>query len=720
MKCALLAPAIGLTLLATIAFAEESKPIKGDLAKLQGVWIGRTGPDGSIQTVWTIRGDTCSFDNILPEGGRIGGTSKIAFDEEARPHKTINSVILSRYGLVAGGPKRVERVLGIYEFVNNDKINVCNGFGGQRPAEFKSANNGSSMFFSLERKTENEKSRIGAGTARPATALALAQTPAPTTEEPFFEIQEFGILTQQFVSWTALEMESVQEALKISDAQKKELQAITRRRVEEIQKARRENKDLAQFQTARVAIFQKMAVATLASLTSGQRERLEQIRLQALGPFAFAKASPGLLAGTAPSLSEQLKLTDDQTRRCQMIAEQGQVEIANAARFPIKLDTKNGPPTIEAVRSLIDSPKFKADKRKAHQAARDATIAVTRRIEDILTNDQRDAYHKLLGNPIDASKLQWGMQDERQSDLYTVARAVGLSGGGQRADPNFSTQVARPAYADAGQRPRVLFDEAHHNFHTASGRYKPFADMIGSDGYKVIPNRDRFTREVLQKGDVLVIANALGAESMGQPGASDPAFTDAECDAVRDWVKDGGSLLLISDHAPMGAAAECLAKRFDVNMSKGATSDPANSEGGDTSLVFSRQNHLLGDHAITRGRDHSERLSRIRTFTGTSLKGPEGSVAILKLADTAVDHSFDDEKSVPAAGRAQGLAFGFGKGRVVILGEAAELSAQVVGLEAEKFGMNVPGIDNRQMALNIMHWLSGLLEPRENSSKKAG
>jgi hypothetical protein len=24
----------------------------------------------------------------------------------------------------------------------------------------------------------------------------------------------------------------------------------------------------------------------------------------------------------------------------------------------------------------------------------------------------------------------------------------------------------------------------------------------------------------------------------------------------------------------------------------------------------------------------------------------------------------------------------------------------------------VPGLDNRQMALNIMHWLSGLLEPR--------
>ena len=32
------------------------------------------------------------------------------------------------------------------------------------------------------------------------------------------------------------------------------------------------------------------------------------------------------------------------------------------------------------------------------------------------------------------------------------------------------------------------------------------------------------------------------------------------CDAVRDWVKAGGALLLIADHAPMGAANQSLAK----------------------------------------------------------------------------------------------------------------------------------------------------------------
>jgi hypothetical protein len=54
------------------------------------------------------------------------------------------------------------------------------------------------------------------------------------------------------------------------------------------------------------------------------------------------------------------------------------------------------------------------------------------------------------------------------------------------------------------------------------------------------------------------------------------------------------------------------------------------------------------------------------------------------------------------------VALGHGAGRVVVMGDAAELTAQLRGLQPA--GMNVPGIDNRQMALNIMHWLSGQIE----------
>src|SRR2546423_5762445 len=284
--------------------------------------------------------------------------------------------------------------------------------------------------------------------------------------------------------------------------------------------------------------------------------------------------------------------------------------------------------------------------------------------------------------------------------------------GQQIADPHFNARVEHPAYTK--NFPRVLFDEAHNNFHTTTGRYKPFADLIFNDGYHVAVNRKPFAKESLQTFKILVIANALGAEDMDDEGADGPAFSGEECDAVRDWIRGGGALLFIADHAPFGSAAEILANRLGVNMSKGFTEDPANADPESkipSVIVYSRQNHLLADHPITNGRNDSERVNRIIAFTGQSLKGPPDSIAFMKLADSAVDAMPGaNNNPASAAGRAQGIAMTVGKGRVVVLGEAAMLSAQLAGPNKNPFGMNRPGIDNRQLALNIMHWLSGLLK----------
>ncbi len=280
----------------------------------------------------------------------------------------------------------------------------------------------------------------------------------------------------------------------------------------------------------------------------------------------------------------------------------------------------------------------------------------------------------------------------------------------QAPDPTFNTTVENPVYAK--NYPRVLFDEAHNNFHLTTGRYQPFAALITSDGYNVIPNRQPFSKQSLSSFKILVIANALGMEDLDDEGSDQPAFTEAESDAVRDWVRAGGSLLLIADHAPFGAAAEVLAKRFDVQMSKGFVFDPGNSKPEAPSLLhFSRENKLLLDHPITQGRNGAEKINNVLTFTGQALKGPAGATAFLLLGETARDApSRAASESVSVAGQAQGLAFKFGKGRVVLLGEAAMLSAQIAGPNKVPMGMNVPGSDNRQLALNIMHWLSGLLK----------
>jgi hypothetical protein len=290
--------------------------------------------------------------------------------------------------------------------------------------------------------------------------------------------------------------------------------------------------------------------------------------------------------------------------------------------------------------------------------------------------------------------------------LFLAAVAVAQ----QQADPEFDTSVENPAYKKDG--PRVMFDEAHHNFHTAEGRYKPFVDLLMNDGYRVIRNRQSFSKTRLDSFKILVIANALGAEEDDDAGADTSAFNDDEITAVHDWVKNGGALLLIADHAPFGGAAAALASRFGVDMSKGYTFDPENAVAGSpTQLIFSRDNKLLGTHPILEGRNENERIKLLRSFTGQSLKGPEGSTGILNLANTATDRpTFAAETSVSATGRAQAVAFKFGKGRVLVQGEAAMLSAQISGSQNHPMGMNVPGNDDRQYALNLMHWLSGILK----------
>ncbi len=308
------------------------------------------------------------------------------------------------------------------------------------------------------------------------------------------------------------------------------------------------------------------------------------------------------------------------------------------------------------------------------------------------------------------------------SVLCGLLFGVALSTSAQQvADPNFNPKVTRPAYVQ--QHPKVLFDEAHSNFHTAEGRYKPFADLIASDGYQVVPNKEKFQQKILETYEILVIANALGTTE----GAS--AFAEQECDTVMDWVRQGGSLLLIADHAPFGAAAENLAKRFGIEMSKGFTIDLSGYDrksGNPGWLVFSRDNGLLATHPITRGRDASERIDRVLTFTAQSLKGSDRSVAFLRLADTAIDlrerlsraTTLPAGTGVSAVGRAQGIALEFGKGRAIVLGEAAMLSAQllqgeearsIMGKDVIQMGMNRDDFDNKQLALNIMHWLSRLL-----------
>ena len=277
----------------------------------------------------------------------------------------------------------------------------------------------------------------------------------------------------------------------------------------------------------------------------------------------------------------------------------------------------------------------------------------------------------------------------------------------QVSDTAFAPPIPNPMYK-TGKGPVVLLDEAHSNFHTAEGRYLPFATLLRRDGYEVRASKLAFSKATLKDAKILVIANA-------QSESNKPAFTDDEVRAVSDWVKAGGSLFLIVDHKPFPEAADNLAKAFGVRFSNGYAIDPS-VQGA--AMLFKLDNGSLKSHAITNGRSDSEKVDSVATFTGSAFQVDANAQPLLVLGSSVVSimpttsgEVTKDTPRVPVNGWYQGAVMRFGKGRVAVFGEAAMFSAQLAGPEKRQMGMNNPiASKNPQFLLNVLHWLSGKLQ----------
>ena len=196
------------------------------------------------------------------------------------------------------------------------------------------------------------------------------------------------------------------------------------------------------------------------------------------------------------------------------------------------------------------------------------------------------------------------------------------------ADNDFDVTVSKATYSTI--KPKVLFDEGHNNIHKTSCTYKPFANLLKNDGCDLITTDKQITSEVLSGVNIYIVANATGKGDLNDT----PAFNSQECNTIEEWVSNGGSLLLITDHFPTGSAIEILANKFDVEMQKGMVQDSVNydkSSRDESQLEFSKENKLLADCDITKG------IDKIITFTGQSIKCKESCISFLNLSDVAYD-----------------------------------------------------------------------------------
>ncbi|MHC1707247.1 MAG: hypothetical protein AB9842_06960 [Bacteroidales bacterium] len=284
----------------------------------------------------------------------------------------------------------------------------------------------------------------------------------------------------------------------------------------------------------------------------------------------------------------------------------------------------------------------------------------------------------------------------------------------QIADTTYHPEIKNPVY-EPGKGPVVFIDEGHHNFHTKNGRFKAFSNVLKRDGYLVKEYQGEFNKKELEKGKILVISNALNeinVENWYLPNPS--AFTKNEIEVIRQWVLEGGSLFLIADHMPLAGAAKDLAAAFNFEFTNGFAMDTLS--GGPA--IFTLKEKTLTGSILTQGRDSTESVSQIATFTGQAFKIPADATPVLTFTKKHVNFLPDtawvfNAKTVKhnVEGWSQGAYKNHGKGKIVAFGEAAMFTAQLAGPQKRMMGMNNEvAPENYKLLLNIIHWLDGKLK----------
>lgn len=274
----------------------------------------------------------------------------------------------------------------------------------------------------------------------------------------------------------------------------------------------------------------------------------------------------------------------------------------------------------------------------------------------------------------------------------------------QMSDRNYRPAIA--AVEPEGERPLIAIDQAHGNFHELRGRYAPFAVLARHGGYRVVASNTLLEPDYLADIDILLIGNST-------PDDSGVSFTEAEVDALLEWIADGGSLFLIADHHPFSAGAIPIAARFGVDMGNGYVVAGRRSQASGT-IDYDVTKEAA--HPILSGASAERRVGKVRLFLGQSLGVPEGADILLTLPQSAVELSDRQamaryreggQDGVDVSGRAQAIAIEHGAGRIVISAEAAMFTKQVVvWQDGSETHVGVNQLDNEAYALNILDWLA--------------
>lgn len=249
---------------------------------------------------------------------------------------------------------------------------------------------------------------------------------------------------------------------------------------------------------------------------------------------------------------------------------------------------------------------------------------------------------------------------------------------------------AVPAFAGGGGA--VLFDNAHlesigNANWTITGGYSDFADTIKSMGWRVEENKSqKITLDYLKKYDAFIIP---------EPNTK---FTPDEEQAIVEYVKGGGGLYMIADHA--GA--------------------DRNNDGWDAVKIFNNFSTPFGlkfadkwvkKEMPVRGKIEQDAITYKVKYCGT------WGGTVIEILDPVIarGHIFLSE---PNSGGAYIATANYGAGRVVAFGDSSPFDDGTGDKGSQQLvdGYNLLEADHRQLAINTMCFLLNT-KPEEHPIK---
>lgn len=282
----------------------------------------------------------------------------------------------------------------------------------------------------------------------------------------------------------------------------------------------------------------------------------------------------------------------------------------------------------------------------------------------------------------------------------------------QEVIEGFTFENLTPAFK-AQQGPKLVIHRAVSPY-LQRGRFEPFRILAESDGFKVSYLDKPMTPEILAGTDLFVIANAYTKNYKNFSTLDAPSvYTGDEIAMLVEWVKNGGSMLILADHSPFAGGTIQLASAFGFTYMTGHVLDKNSlSTRIRTAIDFKKENNLLAEHPITMGSTGRMPITHFFGFGGQAIIPPAEATNILAIPsyfETFLGfdphQNFHSTPRLDSGGFSQGSAVEFGNGRLVVMGETGGFTAQIIdGINGMGFEELVAD-ENKEFVLATLRWL---------------